>query len=153
MSQVRSILWAFGTVVIAALVSFFVSRYSAEQVAQRKVEGASEQDFHQWLHDNLNISAAQERRLWPIEKEYEDQRRELRQEIKNAALQMAEAMREQGADSPEVLNSRKQLTEMQGRLQQATLDHFFAMKQHLDEGQREKLLQWTYESLIDGHGN
>lgn len=151
MSQLRLFLWAIGTVVIAALVSFLVSRYSADRVSRDQLETPSEQSFHQWLHENLNISAEQERRLLPIEVEFENERRELRQRIKNEALQMAEALREHGADSPEVVNSRRQLTEMQGLLQQATLDHFFAMKEHLDEAQREKLVQWTYESLIHGH--
>lgn len=148
MNQSRSVLWSLATVVLAALVSFGVARYA---IRDAMPEGdSSEQTFHAWLHDNLSITAEQEQRLLPHEEAFEKDRDRLRRDIKEAGRKLALAIREHEADSDEVKLARENLVRFQGELQQATLDHFFAMKEFLTPEQGEKLLEWTHDSIIHG---
>lgn len=143
----KSLFWCLGTVLIAGVVAFFVARWTPRPAPSSE---NSEASFHDWLHANLDISAEQEAELHPIEHAYDDRRIELRNEIDLAGKRLAVAIREHGESSPELEAAREQLGAAQGELQQATLDHFFAMKQYLSPEQGEKLLQWTHDSIIHG---
>ena len=145
----RSLVWCVATVLIAGLVSLAITRW-APRSSRGDSSGHSEANFHDWLHGNLEISAAQEAELLPIETLYEDRRLELREAIERAGQRLAGAIREHGANSPELKAAREDLNAAQGQLQQATLDHFFAMKEYLNPEQGEKLLQWTHDSILHG---
>jgi hypothetical protein len=86
--------------------------------------------------------------LEPLEAEFEKEREQLRGEIASAGRQLADAVRNGKAGSPEIDAALQRLNAAQGKLQRATLDHFFAMKDHLDPAQAEKLLQWTHDSIL-----
>jgi len=134
-------------VLVAALVSLAVTRVTLENAGLGE---HSEENFHEWLHENLHISAAQEEALLPHEQSFERLREEQRAEIARLGRQLAETIRTQGAESPEVQAAQRRLLEAQGELQRVTLSHFFAMKQHLDPEQGEKLLQWVHDSIVHG---
>lgn len=139
------LLWALATVALAATTSVFVSR----SMASRPSAGAgSEDDFHRWMHAQLAITPAQHDALEPLEAEFEKEREQLRGEIASAGRQLADAVRNGKAGSPEIDAALQRLNAAQGKLQRATLDHFFAMKDHLDPAQAEKLLQWTHDSIL-----
>lgn len=150
MNPTRSLLWCLATVCVAAIVSFLVARETSHRTQQVRADQPSEEHFHDWLHDNLETTAEQEALLLPYELEFEESRERIREEIESAGQDLADAIREFEADSSEVNEARAELTSLQGELQQATLDHFFAMKKHLTEEQGEKLLHWTHESIVHG---
>jgi Spy/CpxP family protein refolding chaperone len=72
----------------------------------------------------------------------------LRKEIAEAGRALAAAVRKGQAGSPEIDAALTRLNAAQAELQRATLDHFFAMKDHLEPDQAEKLLEWTHDSLL-----
>ena len=106
------------------------------------------QDFHHWLHENLNLTLEQEQALRPIEDQFEKDQRRIRQEISRAADTLATAIRNDDRDGPELEAALLGLNEAQGKLQKLSLDHFFQMKSQLHPEQAEKLLRWTHESIV-----
>jgi len=153
MTQTKSIAWSLGVVVVAALVSLLVVHFTLRFYEGERSRSTPEsaRDLHQWLHENLGISHDQEERLLPIEERFESERKRIRREIAAAAQRLAEAIRDFDPGSPEVTSARQDLTRSQGELQQATLDHFFAMKEHLTPEQGAMLLEWTHQSIRDGY--
>ena len=151
MMRVRSILWSLATVCLAGVVSYFVARETMQHSKDASTEGHSEQGFHDWLHENLEITPQQEKLLLSHELTYEKDRSRIRQEIEATGRELADAIRSFDAGSAEVTAAREQLAKLQGELQKVTLDHFFAMKEHLNEEQGAKLLRWTHDSIINGH--
>lgn len=141
----KSLCWSVATVFVAAAVSYATALFATRQAAE---EGA---DLHLWLHRHLGLSEAQEARLLPMERHFEAQRRLHRREIEEASRRLAEAILVEGrADSPAIEEAHEAFLRAQAKLQRSTLDHFFAMKEHLDPEQRDRLLEWTHDSLLHG---
>lgn len=140
------ILWALATVALAATTAVFVS-HSMGNRRPSPVAG-SEEDFHRWMHEQLAITPAQHEALEAVEAAFEKERQQLRDEIASAGKQLADAVRKGKSGSAEIDAALLRLNAAQGKLQRATLDHFFAMKDHLDPEQAEKLLQWTHDSIL-----
>ena len=134
-------LWALATVALAALTTLLVLRWQTPP--SREIH-----DFHQWMHRHLELTPEQHAALEPAEHRYEETRRNLDARIAAAGRDLAEAVRSGNGDSPEIRDALQRLHAAQGELQQATLDHFFDMKEPLDPGQAEKLLQWTHDRLL-----
>lgn len=137
--------WALATVLLAGLTAFLVTRSAGKPEAT--VPG-SEADFHQWMHDRLEITPDQHAALEPFEHAFETERERLRAEIAKAGRDLAEGVRKGVPGSPEIEDALTRLNTAQAALQRATLDHFFAMKRHLEPAQAEKLLEWTHDSIV-----
>lgn len=151
-----TLLWALATIASAALTAFLVSWLAVKPrpiVAAPPQPASSEASFHAWLHENLHISPEQHEKLAPFEEKYEADRLRLREEIRVAGQQLAAAIRENKRDSPNLATALRRLNTAQGELQQATLDHFFVMKDHLQPEQAEKLLLWTHDNILHGYGD
>jgi len=143
--------WRLLTVVlVAGGTAWLVTRLAGPPIDADEGRGpaVSEADFHQWMHERLDLSAAQHERLEPVERAFERRREELRGEIAAAGRELAAAVREGDPKSPRIEAALRRLNEGQAALQQATLEHFFAMKEHLDPEQAERLLEWTHDSLV-----
>lgn len=140
------VLWALATVVLAGATAFLVSR--AIPGAPATPPAAEKDDFHHWMHEQLKLTPAQHDALDPFEKAFEKERARLRAEIAGAGRDLADAVRRGKSGSPEIDAALTRLNAAQAALQRATLDHFFAMKDHLEPAQAEKLLQWTHDSIL-----
>jgi Spy/CpxP family protein refolding chaperone len=139
--------WAFATVLLAGLTAFLVTRSTGKHEASAAVPG-SEADFHQWMHDHLEITPDQHEALEPFEHAFETERERLRGVIAKAGRDLANGVRQGKPGSPEIEDALTRLNTAQAELQRATLHHFFAMKDHLDPAQAEKLLDWTHDSIV-----
>lgn len=146
-----SLLWSLGTVVISGLVAYLVVNHHSAKDEAASNPGVGDASFHEWLHQNLKITSEQDRLLHSIEHDFENEEVICRKAIKEAGLELARIIRNEPENREKVAAARKRLHEAQGKLQEITLEHFFAMKQHLSPEQGEKLLEWTYDSLT--HGN
>lgn len=140
------VLGALATVLLAGGTAFVVTRAIPPDPATPHAAG--EEDFHHWMHEQLKLTAAQHDALDPIEKAFEKERARLRTEIAGAGRELANAVRQGKSGSPEIDTALIRLNAAQAALQRATLDHFFAMKDHLEPAQAEKLLQWTHDSIL-----
>jgi Spy/CpxP family protein refolding chaperone len=95
------------------------------------------------MHERLVLTDAQHSALEPFEHAYEEKRKSLGAKIVSAGRELAAAVREGNRGAPEIDQALGKLNEAQAELQRATLDHFFAMKEHLDPEQAE-----FYETLL-----
>lgn len=141
------LLWALATVLLAGGTAYFVTRAVPHGQATPH-PAAVEDDFHHWMHEQLKLTTAQHDALDPIEKSFEKERARLRTEITGAGRDLADAVRHGKSGSPEIEAALTRLNTAQAALQRATLGHFFAMKEHLEPAQAEKLLQWTHDSIL-----
>ena len=139
------LLWVVATMVLSGVTAWFVS--GAGENA-RSEEAGHDHDLHRWMHERLVLTDAQHSALEPFEHAYEETRKRLGAQIVAAGQELAVAVREGNRGAPEVDQALGKLNEAQAELQRATLDHFFAMKEHLDPEQAEKLLEWTHDSIV-----
>jgi len=104
-------------------------------------------DPHQWLHQELNLSAQQDAQLHPIEENFTQKQRVIEQTIQKAQQALAIAIDQDGHYSERVKKASADIHTAQGTLQEATLIHLFEMHQVLDEKQRKKLNALTTHAL------
>ena len=107
---------------------------------------------HEWIHKQLNLSQDEQKALQPIEKKFEGRKREIVAEIRSANRELAEAIKQDLADSPRVAAAVEKIHQAQGELQKATLEHVFEMKQVLTPEHYRKLLDLTTNELDQVNG-
>ena len=133
-------LWAAITVALAGATGYFVSERLSHDHA------GHDPDLHDWMHDQLDLSEKQHLDLAPIEEAFDKEKVLLEARIGEASKQLAEAIR--GGNPERVDQALTRFNAAQSDLQEKTIGHFFAMREHLDSEQAEKLLQWTHDSII-----
>lgn len=104
-------------------------------------------DPHQWLHEQLNITAEQDNNLVPIEAKFAERKEALEAEIHQANRELATAINEDGNYSPRVKQSVDKIHAAMGELQKVTLEHLFEMHSVLTPQQRKKLNSLTTDAL------
>ncbi len=104
-------------------------------------------DYHAWIHDELRMTAEQERRLQPSERRYEETKRHLTEVIRLANQELAQTIAEDRANSPRVQAAVQRIHTAMGELQQATLQHIFEMREVLEPQQYDRLIELTREAL------
>ncbi len=145
--------WLVGTLALSALTSWWVLRLRGHDHAHGHSHSHAEPEaaFHEWMHRNLGLTAEQHEAMAPQEEAFEVERLRLRAEIKEAGLALALQVRESAEFGGETRAALARLSEAQRRLQEATIEHFFQMKTHLNAKQRELLRRWTHDSLLHDH--
>ncbi len=104
-------------------------------------------DPHQWLHEQLNLTAEQDAKLGPIEAKFAERKEALEAEIHQANRELATAINEDGNYSPRVKQSVDKTHAAMGELQKVTLEHLFEMHSVLTPEQRKKLNSLTTDAL------
>lgn len=104
-------------------------------------------DPHQWLHEQLNLTAEQDEKLVPIEAKFAERKKALEAEIHQANKELATAINEDGNYSPRVQQSVDKIHHAMGELQKVTLEHLFEMHSVLTPEQRKKLNSLTTDAL------
>lgn len=141
--------WALATVLLSVVATLSVSQVvGAFSQANSDHRHAEDLDFHQWMHQRLVFTDAQHAALKPFEDAFEEKREGLHAQITEAGRDLANAVRLGDPKAPEIEQALGRLNAAQSELQKLTLEHFFAMKQHLDPEQAEKLLEWTRTSIV-----
>jgi len=98
---------------------------------------------HEWIHQQLNLTADQIIALEPIEEQFQHRKHELLSQIRSANKELAEAIKEDRVYSTRVSAAIEKIHRAQGDLQEATLQHVFSMKATLTPEQCKKLLDLT----------
>lgn len=104
-------------------------------------------DPHQWLHEQLNLTAEQDIKLEPIEAKFAQRKKALESEIHQANSELATAINEDGHYSPHVQKLVEKIHLAMGELQKVTLEHLFEMHSVLTPQQRKKLNSLTTHAL------
>jgi len=85
-------------------------------------------DGHEWIHKQLDLTQGELKALEPIESKFAERKRNFMSEIRSADKELAEAIKQDQADSPRVSAAVEKIHHAQGKLQEATLEHVFEMK-------------------------
>lgn len=145
-----AVLWLLSSAALAALTAWGVLRWHVKHEHPRSAGLSatdSEERFHDWVHEHLHITPAQDAALHSTEQAFADRRRSLRATLHTANEALRAAILRDRSDSAAVQQAVQSLASAQAALQQATLGHLFEMADKLDPPQREKLLQWLHDSL------
>jgi nickel and cobalt resistance protein CnrR len=102
---------------------------------------------HEWIHNQLSLTPAEQNALEPIEARFAERKGRLMSEIRNANKELAESIKHDQADSPRVSAAVERIHRAQGKLQEATLEHVFEMRGVLTPEQYQKLLNLTADEL------
>ncbi len=102
---------------------------------------------HHWIHGQLNIGEEQEEKLEPVEQEFARRRDELIAAIRVANEDLAAALVADKVESVRVEAAVRKIHRAQGELQQAVLDHVFAMRPILTAEQYDRLIELTADAL------
>jgi nickel and cobalt resistance protein CnrR len=105
-------------------------------------------DAHVWLHEQIGITAAQDKKLSEIEKKFADKQKVLREKIHVGNLELAAGMLEDKAFSERVAAAVERIHHAQGELQKLTIEHIFDMQTVLTPQQAEKLNKLAADALI-----
>ena len=154
-STQKPFFWTASAVALAGLTAYVVARQTAHHhdghVHEASPHDSSGDAFHEWLHEQLEITPEQEETLAPIERSYADSRAELLGRIGESGHRLAAALEHAPVDRAAVDAALGEIHEAQGRLQELTIGHFLEMKEALSPEQAAKLLQWTRESITHEH--
>ena len=103
--------------------------------------------FHELLHDELRLTAEQERRIEVLELKFAPQREALHAELRQANLELAAALRGQATFTPQAQAAIDHFHETMGELQTATIAHVLEMRAVLTPEQVAVFDQRIQESL------
>ena len=148
--RAQMLTWLAGSAAAAALTAWGVLAWHTRHDHGSHGAGApedSEDRFHAWVHEQLALTPEQERRIDGIEQAFAGRRRELRSEMRAAGDALRSAILRDRTQSPAVEAAVDRLAAAQAALQRETLAHMFQMAAGLDAVQRDKLIQWTHDSL------
>mgnify|MGYP001383926421 CR=1 FL=1 len=104
-------------------------------------------DAHRWIHEQLGLSADQERQLEPMEQRYHAETQHLQEVIRLANMELGQALLEDREVTDRVRNAIQRVHDAQGQLQQKAIEHVVEMKSVLTAEQYQKLLNLTADAL------
>lgn len=105
----------------------------------RYVVGARGQaSLHETVHDKLDLSAAQERRIEALEARFAGRRQALEADMRAANAELAVAIQESDGYSPQVQSAVDHFHHAMGALQKETIAHVFDMRAELTPTQAER---------------
>lgn len=121
------------TAVLAALTSGAATWASATWVMRER----QPPNLHSVVHEKLDLSAEQDRRLDVIEARFAAQRPALEAEVRAANRELAAAIAASDGDTPQVQAAVDHFHTAMGDLQKATIAHVFEMRSVLTPAQAE----------------
>ena len=136
------------TAVLAALASGAATWASATWVMRERQPPS----LHSVVHEQLNLSAEQDRRLDAIEARFAARRPALEAEVRVANRELAAAIAASDGDTPQVQAAVDHLHAATGDLQKATITHVFEMRSVLTPAQAEVFDEAVVDSLRDDAG-
>lgn len=114
---------------LVALVAFVASLIGVYLGQQLFADGRqSETELHAFLHDELELDAAQKVKIEAIEQRFAARRKALEGEMRDANTHLAKAMEAEHGYGPDVTAAVYHTHQVMGEMQKETLEHLFAMR-------------------------
>lgn len=101
-------------------------------------EAGGAHSLHAMVHEELKLSADQERQIDGLEASFTVRKKALGAEMRKANAELAAAIRASAAAGPEVAAAVHHFHEAMGALQTETIEHVFAMRKVLTPEQRTR---------------
>lgn len=105
--------------------------------------------LHQMVHEDLHLSAAQEKRLAVLERDHAGRRRILEAEMRAANADLAQAFQQHHAYTPKVQAAIERFHRAMGDLQTESIVHVIAMRSVLTPEQAERFDDKVVRSLTE----
>jgi Spy/CpxP family protein refolding chaperone len=105
--------------------------------------------FHQMVHEKLNLTADQDRRIAGLERDYAVRRRALEAEMRAANADLAQAIQQAHAYSPAVQHAIDRSHQAMSELQKQTILHVLAMRQVLTPDQAARFDDTVVKALTE----
>lgn len=115
--------------------------------ADRWVNHDEDRTLHEFVHEELSLTAEQERRLDALEARFAVEQARLEASARASNAQLAQAMEAEHAYGPAVNVAIDEVHARMGDLQKATVRHVFDMREILDPGQQLQFDRKVSESL------
>ncbi|WP_447908638.1 Spy/CpxP family protein refolding chaperone [Brevundimonas bullata] len=131
------------TAVLAAAIGA-AAAWGAMTWAARKDQPV---DLHHIVHEQLDLTLDQDRRLTAIEAAFAVRRGTLEAEVRTANRELSAAIAENRGDTPEVRAAVEHFHGAMGQLQLATIRHVFEMRAVLTPGQAEEFDRAVVKTL------
>lgn len=131
------------TAVLAAVVGA-TTAWGAMTWSARQSQPA---DLHSIVHERLDLTPDQDRRLDQIEAAFASRRRPLEAEVRAANQELSAAIAQSRGDTPEVQAAVEHFHGAMGDLQMATIRHIFEMRAVLTPEQAEEFDRAVVETL------
>jgi len=125
----------------AAIAGVFVGRLATD------APKANETELHTLLHDQLDLTPAQDAKIDRIEADFAGRRRALELEMRASNVRLAEAIKAERGYGPRVTEAIDHTHEVMGTLQKETLVHLFAMRAVLNRDQAEMFDESVVKAL------
>ncbi|GGO92945.1 periplasmic heavy metal sensor [Stakelama pacifica] len=103
--------------------------------------------LHSFVHERLRLSPDQEAALETLEARFGARQRALDLQLQQANVDLARAIEIEGRNGPRVKAAVEIVHARMGALQDATIDHLFAMRAILTPAQRERFDARVTQSL------
>ena len=133
------------TVVLTLLAAVAGTWIGARYIYQQRHQPS----LHEFVHEELELSAAQERRLEVLEQDFAVRRRAREAELRAANAELARAIQERHEYSPEVKAAVERFHDAMGELQKETILHVLAMRKVLTPDQAARFDRRIGEALTD----
>ncbi len=138
----RGLLFTLLLAMVAACIGTWIGIAAANR-------GSDSPSMHAFVHEELQLSADQERRLEAIEARYAERRRLRETELRAANVQLAAAIQERHAYSPEVQAAVDRIHRAMGELQKETILHVLEMRTVLTPNQAAQFDERISEALTE----
>lgn len=112
---------------------------------------AATTDFHQFVHEGLDLDADQSAALEQLELRFAARRRARELELRRDNARLAEAIAEEHDSGPKVAAAVDQAHVAMGELQKETLAHVFAMRKILRPAQAARFDAAVVRALTEEH--
>ena len=127
-------------IAVAALSAYCTLHWTNKRIA-------AQNDPHQWLHSQFDLTEKQHEALEPIESRFAVDYAEACTKMNEARHELAQAIGKGNANSPEVVVAVHKIHERMGALQILSIRHIFDMREVLSKEQGDKLLHLAQENL------
>lgn len=107
---------------VAALAGTYLGQWLLADDRQNETE------LHAFLHEELDLDAAQRAKIEAIEQRFAVRRKALESEMKDANVDLAGAMEAEHGYGPEVTKAVDHTHHVMGEMQKETLEHLFEMR-------------------------
>lgn len=130
--------------ILVALIAFFVCWASNVWIFPA---GRHHVDPDAWLKTQLRLTAEQDKKLAPVEQEFDKRRAELNAKIQASNGELAKALVEEKRYSPRVKAASERVDQLQAELKEVTLQHFYQMQPALTPDQVQKMNELVVHAL------
>lgn len=137
--------------ILVTIVVAFVAGLAGMGLGRLVFAPARTPSLHEVLHQELDLSTAQEQEIEALERDFATRRRALETEMRAANAELAAAMREEHTYGPRVTAAIGRFHAAMGQLQSETMGHVFAMREVLTPEQCVEFDAIVASALTDEH--